>query len=375
MCDIDLNKFMYDKKEFPLYFPDEIQKAIKLLTLKEDKVVLFGTSSLKSMLYAGDIDLVEKIKIKDQPEALKKIVKKILDNPEYGTKYLIGDIKAGRRSFGRKLIESLGKIESNGIVDFNRKKIRKIFKENNIEYGRIPINPDLGEWIKLFDFCHMIETLRWTPEEILKGVHKETGTTLKEACDDSVLTKVDLYAYVGTKYMEITTILSYSFKMSDVIEGIKLSLAHYLFQKKPNYLKSIKRANALSRLTGNCEYMSKVKDFLIGQVALLNSIKTDIDIILTITEKFGYKINDDNKNYLYTHLGSCISRLSNIYNIKIPKKLFELLHEIQNKFESKNPKIYYTKLNECMDIIEKIIDNEAEKFIDENDIDLLQFFN
>lgn len=384
-CPIGINKVMFSSKEYPLGYSKEVYDAIKLLTIKPSNIVLFGTGSLKSMIYAGDIDLIEPMNLSQHAKAMKQVVKKIMSNKDYGTKYQMGDIKAGRQEFGEILMDAVGTLDKQGnIINYDPETIEQIF----IEYGIQPdfemiksTNIDIKQWVKVYKFCHNIETLRWTPEEILKGKHKQTGITLEQATVNSQLNKIDLYFFVSGKFMEITNVFTDASKQIDkeeLLTGLRVNLATYLYSDKPNYLKSIKRANAISRLTGNCEYMEKVKNFLVGQVALLNSVKTDLDVLPVMFEH-GYKLNKQSRDYLSSHFGLLINKLSNVYVIEPPQKLFFNLQTLQENTQNECPdknKLIHSFVNlieTSSDTISQIVNELAKEFVKKANIDFNKF--
>lgn len=355
-CDNDVQKFAYTKKDYPLDYPLEVQKGIKLLSINPKNVLVFGTSSIKSMLYAGDIDLREFVPLKDHAKAIQKMVKQIISDKDYGSRYILGDIKAGNTKVGEMLSSLLGDIINCQIIDYNPNELRKMFKELKINKN-VPDQIDIPEWIKLFKVIHDIKIIRWTPDEILKGVH-HTGVNLKQATLDSDLNKVDMYFYYNGKYVEMTTVLDYAHGIVEdnnkIIKGLKLNLLSFLYKEPPNYLKVIKRANAISRLTGNCNYLSKVKDFLVGNVALLNSVKNDLDVLPEMIAR-GFDINK-NKEKLNSHISMMISRLSNVYVVDIPDEMFLELHKIQESLQDKRN----IDVNKMLEFLENISDSIGE---------------
>lgn len=352
-CNYDVQKFAYTKKDYPLDYPLEVQKGIKLLSVNPKNVLVFGTSSIKSMLYAGDIDLREFMPLQDHAKAMQKIVRQIMNDKDYGSRYIIGDIKAGNTRVGKILNNLLGDIINCQIINYDPIELRRMFKQFNIN-KEVPDQIDIEEWMKLFKVIHDIKIIRWTPDEILKGIHR-SGISLKDVTLDSALNKIDMYFYYNGKYVEMTTVMDDGTETNEkIIKGLRKNLLSFLYADPPNYLKVIKRANAISRLTGNCNYIEKVKDFLVGNVALLNSVKNDLDVLPEMIAR-GFDINK-NKEKLNSHISMMISRLSNVYVVDIPDEMFLELHKIQESLQDKRN----IDVNKMLEFLENISDSIGE---------------
>ena len=376
-----LNKLAYTKKEYPNDYNLQIKEAIKLLSAKGTKPIIFGSASLKSMIYAGDIDLMQPLSFSEQKKQIQEIIKNIVKNPEYGSTYQLGDIKIGTTDYGLLLQKEIGKYKNKKVIDYNPKNIKKIFDDlpseikNNYNIPKIPEDPNrnLGLWIELYYFIHGLSVIRWTPEEILKGVSK-SGIKIEDAILSSTLSKIDLYFYLNGRFIEITNFYydkSQDMGKSDMINGLQLNLLKYVYTEDKNFLKALKRLNAIARLNVNYEIIDKLKFILSGNIALLSSAKTDLEILILMSA-YGYNLNK-NKNKVMSHIGNIIQKISNIYIINISDDVNKILNNMQLQL-SKNKNFSKIILDECENTIE-YINNEinilTEEFIKKNNIKLI----
>jgi hypothetical protein len=324
----NIKKLAYSKKIYPDDYNLQIRRAISLLSAKKNNPTVFGSSSLKSMLYASDIDLMEKLSFSEQKKRIPEIIKKIISDKDYGRLYQLGDIKIGTTQYGKLLLQNIGTYENNKIINYNSKNIKKILDEipseiiKNLKIPKIPddkyINIEL--WVKLYYFIHSISVIRWTSDEILKGINKD-GIKLNEAIETSELSKIDLYFFLNGRFVEITNFYyddSQDDTNKEMINGLKLNLLKYVYTDDKNYLKALKRLNAVARLTANYKILDKLKFFLSGNIALLSSAKTDLETLIII-DAYGYNINK-NKDLVTSHIGNIINKLSNIFVVDVSKK-------------------------------------------------------
>lgn len=369
-----MKKMAFLQKNNPMDYNLQIRESINLLSAKGNKPSIFGSSSYKAMIYTGDIDLKQKLSYKEQEKQIPQIIKKIISDPNYGTIYQLGDIKIGTTPWGEELQKYIGTFEDGKLLGYKPEEIKKIIKQipgsvfKNLEIPKIYENKhgeiNAERWYKLYYFIHNISTIRWTPKEVIEQKNKE-GITFKEAILTSDLSKVDLYSFLNGKYTEITNF--YYNDMKDITEekildGLRVSLLKYKFVDI-NYMKIIKRVYAIARIKKDYKMLDILKNFINGNVSLMSSVRTDIEVILSMVD-YGFIINN-NKDNIMSHIGQTINKVSNIFVVDLSSEINKKLNSIQNLLcKNKNYDITIIKtLKECSDILKNYMNKLAEEYI------------
>jgi len=365
-------------KTFDYEYPEDVIEAFHLLTAVPTNAYVYGSSLFKNFFLSGDIDVREGFdEMDDIAFAMTTIVKTIMKHPEYGSKYIIGDIKAGMKRYLIPLEESIGRIKSMKVEGYNP-QIFKVFQSKyGLKFTEIPeLNDDnlLKKWLKLYEELHLQITIRWKPEEVANGYKDEgMGNILKlsDAVRASQLDKIDLFFFSKSraKFLEMTNVLfenpaSSSQKIRYAVGQDGLSL---LLLKPQNVLKYIKRYYALSRIDRDYKYMKIASEFLEGNVNLLNSCRTDLKVLINIIE-FGYNV-PNNLNYINIHINGVIARLANIYEVDIPRQIYL---DLKNVLDMKDGETIIETLKPINDYILEKTNEYSLKFINDNKIPILR---
>lgn len=342
------------KKLIPQSFNDEINEAIKTISYNTKNIIFAGSFVKKIFRDAGDIDISENFGSNDKQveKALKDIVLKILKNPNY----IILDIKCGIHPMYIGFFKNLGYIKNKKIIDFDYNKTLE-----ELYFHKDHIDKDIfNELVKLckpnislkkyFGFCESIRkiiTLRWTPEEVLKGEKNEIKLI------DAIplfITKIDMaFIYAGF-YTEMSNVFS---NESSIKNGytfpplsadpknyeycIKYNLLEYIENNKP--LKALKRVFTLAGLAGDETTTNKLIPILTSNLAILNKANSIIKTHISIIELYGNQYNKEIK----TQLNNLKPFLSYIYQFPFNEKHIDdlldssvslkLLENISDRFD------------------------------------------
>lgn len=323
-------------KNYPLNYSDEVVDVIAMMSISNSSQIV-GSMALKSQQYSGDYDLIEIVneKYKSKDTALNAYVKtfqskiiKMLDTKDI----YIGDIKAGLVE-DWIVIPEKAQIKNGRIINFNKmeslKKLDTLKKDNVItgdEYNYT--KKMLSKKLTIDTFLQMkkeirFHIVRWTPEEVLKGVvvlRNKKKMTLKEAFSSNSVIKLDIVAYINGRFSDFSNIyiLKYNgipINNVDLNEqsSIKQDLMYFL--SSDNYYKAFKRLFSLVRKEGDkgeaVTLLQKLTTMFNSDLGRLYLLKTDIETLIFLLDNFK-NISPEKLRY---ELNQFRVRLGNIYSI------------------------------------------------------------
>lgn len=325
-------------KNYPLNYSDEVVDVIAMMSISNSSQIV-GSMALKSQQYSGDYDLIEIVneKYKSKDTALNAYVKtfqskiiKMLDTKDI----YIGDIKAGLVE-DWIVIPEKAQIKNGRIINFNKmeslKKLDTLKKDNVItgdEYNYT--KKMLSKKLTIDTFLQMkkeirFHIVRWTPEEVLKGVvvlRNKKKMTLKEAFSSNSVIKLDIVAYINGRFSDFSNIyiLKYNgipINNVDLNEqsSIKQDLMYFL--SSDNYYKAFKRLFSLVRKEGvgngsqQGDLLQKLTTMFNSDLGRLYLLKTDIETLIFLLDNFK-NISPEKLRY---ELNQFRVRLGNIYSI------------------------------------------------------------
>ena len=365
-------------KIYDTQYSNDVIEAVNLLSYKQSKVSQFGSSLFSNLIYAGDIDLIEQVDdINQIPNIMKTIIDRITSNAEYKKKYFLGDIKSGNKEKFQPLDNHIGVLK-NGEIKGYQPNLFELFnnKYKELEFTEIPQLNDkelLPKWLNLYKELHKAITIRWTPDEISKLYKTDDGLNiikLKDAVYRSELNKIDMYFFCESKgrFTEITNVfIAEPTPKKEQQYQIGLNGLQYYYLKPQNLLKYLKRYYSYERQNKNWKFMKVVSEFLDGNINMLNSCNTDLNVLVDMLE-FGYSVNS-NLNYIHAHINNIINRLQNIFEVNIPNQVFEDIKSIIDMRDAESITNIIEPISEyfMLKINEKTLD-----FINKNNIPILQ---
>jgi len=276
---------LLEAKEYPDEYPAEAVKVLNTMTFPGSDLLILGSASLRSQLYAGDYDGYDKVNgtLPNLIREFQTIIKNLQRLPET----YIGDIKAGE-------------IEEWRVVPLNRKdwsapeakeKIESLLSEGIIsEKEAKEAMAEAGDFLTA-KAAIKFHVVRWTPKEVLAGSKKlRDGRTytLEEAFQSPAIVKIDVIALVKDKYTDFSVIYELAdgtkrlnaFRVEPT-ESIKEDIQYYTMIGNP--YKALKRKFALAKLRNDIptlERSSKIINSELGKLYLVYSeVKTIADLL------------------------------------------------------------------------------------------------
>lgn len=266
-------------KKLPGSYTTPVTKSIDLITIADLGVEPVGSFAYK-LLYPGDIDIREQVTA-------------CCSRHQAGEKIALGIQRAVQR-----IVNSPG------------------FFFSELKAG---LDTRFSEW--------EYQIVRWDPKEILRGYKVLPATPedpdgvdleLSEAVLAPTITKMDMWAPVGERYVEVSNFMILSYKGSegkvvpltpveDYIASIRSDVARYL---NSNTFKSIKRMMLLARAYDDEAMLSRVLPLIEGDEGLLYQIVSDMHTLIDMLHKV--PSNKLPYDFIYREIDGFKGRLSNI---------------------------------------------------------------
>lgn len=284
------------------HYKEQIKDIFELISFNDDGYIIEGSNLYKSMDYPYDFDLYEVVKTNKTIEEAKNDAMRLFKN-----------------------------------------MFREIKKMDNVYF---------------MDFkCGLSkdgEKLRWTPDEIIDGIHKETKIKLIDCLDDKTLTKIDLIAFIDGEYEEFTNIFELrkitpkNFRDAPEIalnEGIKEEI------KNGNYYKALKKLYSISRFNKDYKMIEKLNEIFNSDLGKLYLIKNKLNMILELSEK--HKLKNEN---IKSHVQIYKQLLDKVFQYNIKENIFKKLDNIETNKDIK-------KLKSIIIYIDKKLQSNTKKII------------
>lgn len=335
-------KFLTKEKEFPNDYTNEVIDILKLMSFsKAANVKVVGSMSLRSQLYASDLDAYELVMVNnDSKAAIVQNFKTIIYDVTNSKNLIIGDIKFGNIK-GWEIISNDIKIHNKSISGYNYldslKKLDNLLNNHVVthtEYEHfkklLVVNPTPEQFIELKDEIRP-NVVRWKPEDVKRGftvLPNGEKFTLQEALDHPGVTKLDVIAYIDGKYSEISML--YEFKVNgkiinhikkDFNESVKEDILDYCINE--NYFKMAKRMFSLVKFEKNDIDIVKLGELFNSDLGRLYSVSSDVKVLIFLLEN----VKDISFERIQHEVDQFKSRLSNIYSLP---KWYNVKNKVDN---------------------------------------------
>jgi len=288
-------------------FSKAVQNTVKLLSFNNEfnEADIKGSSSFKSLTNPSDYDMFQKVyENASLPQAVKDITKKMQDVVKRLMKqkqlYII-DIKCG---LDDDLVFDLPKSSSGKLSEADVRKVlhflTNAYKNDYISESQYKDGVELvhaknmEEYLDLKDYLRRLKTLRWDPADFVKGkmeLHGDREVQLSDAIKDRTMVKIDCISKAGSRLVEFSNIYEFYARNepinaveTDYVKAIKEEI--YMLYVYKKYAKMDKRILLLDRYYKNTENVKKLTELFNGNLGILNKLKSDIEVIVSLLEKF-----------------------------------------------------------------------------------------
>jgi len=343
-------------KNFPEDYPKDVIQILRTMSFTDLKgVMLLGSMSLRSQLYAGDYDAYEVIELDEDTdeEASKKlalefkaIVRDLMDMNDVS----IGDIKCGIYKEWQILPDN-NYIKNNKVYNLNRaitkERAKKLYDAGVVkkeDYDKI--EKILSKTLTAKDIFELRDiakyhVVRWKPIEVLQGFKllgsgpKQIRYTLQDGFLSKGLCKMDVVAFVeNNRYTDFSMIYeafnngkTINMAPVDIVQSLKENILSYMMVG--NYFKMSKRMFALSKFKKYNEYIKKLAPIFNTDLGLIYQVVGDIGTLLYLFENEKH-LKLDKIKY---ETDQFKNRLANVYTLK---KWFTEDEKINERLDSIN---------------------------------------
>jgi hypothetical protein len=358
------------EKQFPGNYPKDVMKVIDAMTVEGGDIQVVGSQSLESQKYSADYDLIQTIKSKASTDtaiwsfvlSFQSMIKRLL---RLSDSY-IGDIKCGTVPEW-ELVK--GTIRDGKVDGYSRSRaldtlssMTWLTKDEIATVKKLLVqNPTPDQFFEAKDMLKF-QTVRWRPSDILRGYVKLRDNrrfTLEDGFKSSGLTKIDVVAYVQSRFIDFSCI--YLFETRDgiinnpVIPNIKEDLYSYALQGK--WFKVAKRMFVIARSERKHD-LPMLNDILNSDLGLLYSIISDCKTILYLLEEEKHIPLEKIRHEIDSFRG----RIANAYNIPGANSgtvLANLLSMDQLPGDAKGRERLREKLESLVDYFERLLGNNS----------------
>ena len=280
------------RKQYPENYPNDALSLLNTMAFDKGKgVMLLGSMSIRSALYAGDYDAYQVIKRSGKKEdilkGLAKEFQQIIKAVESTPNTSIGDIKSGSIEEWRVMPKRYEDYKSEQCkIKIDSLLREQIISPKEAKEAIALLKPTLShlEFIVAKKEIRY-NIIRWAPSEVAKGqktLRNGATYTLEEAFDSPTITKLDTIGFVqNNKYTEFSII--YEFEANATVLNpdtfnIKTSLEEDIlyFSNTGQPFKSLKREFALAKFENKTDLLKKLVPILNSDLGRIYSTTTYI---------------------------------------------------------------------------------------------------
>jgi len=272
-------------REFPAQYSSGLRKVLRTISIGTPHIM--GSSAEHTIMYSADFDLLETVPYK--LSSISMFQKKIRNIQKVGK---IVDIKCGEITEWNLLKKPHIKThvknydQKSELEHLNSLWQKKIITDKEYEMAKVLLKPSLT--IPEFLFARKelrFGLLRWTVREVMDGYKqfRDIHITLGEAMKSKGITKIDVVAWVKTKYIEFSNIIIWTKKGKPYayIPVIKQALAEdiRMYEADGNYVKVAKRMLNLAIKLGNATDVEKLTSILNSPLGKLYMVTSDLEVL------------------------------------------------------------------------------------------------
>jgi hypothetical protein len=293
----------------PSSYPDNVKDNIHLVSIDKKKSYPIGSLSYSYTLYPSDIDVMEIVEKKGDPEeiinyfesSIKNIVRRISQR-QY---YWILEVKCGidnRFNFkltDKNVVKRLKCLNEVGLLTD---------EEVDMLYNAIPTSNNITKKTEeANEFLRSKYILRWSVEEIMRGIKYLSGNqsiTLNQALHAQSQINIEVIGLINNKFMDLSNFFMliyidengeeksinlpqeaigdfYHFQA----DNLKKSMTKLFYsQVKPDYYKVFKRLWSLGKFTKDKQLIYKIKPFINSIYALAGQKRSELKTLMNLVK-------------------------------------------------------------------------------------------
>lgn len=376
---------LLDRKN-PNSYSSDINNAIKIISIDPEETEVFGSFSFKALKFPTDLDLLEEVEgccnkediVNETEKDIKDVVRKIMKSKDS----YVSELKAG---LDKIYMIDLGEFKKNILTGFDYKKValqldqlRKYGFLTDDEFDEVIqyVKPNITnlEYQKLFDFIRNKFIIRWNQDEIIKGkksLPNNRTITLNDALYDKTLVKLDMWAPINNRYVEVTNFfvirsVDKSGHKEDV--NLELDIIPDLLEEVLKFMSGLyykpykyaKRLWSLALAIRDIETIKLITPLLNSDASRLNVINNDISVIIGMIEN----ISKPPIHFLIKEIDNFKNIIGNISSIKLKEdQLFEQIDDIVQNYYKMEKEKFIESLEAIKDYLQEEINQYALNYM------------
>jgi hypothetical protein len=365
---------LYNVKEFPDNYTQKVVAVLSAMSITGmKKLVLVGSASMRSQIYAGDYDAIEKVRFtsaEDIKSKLRDAIKKLRVLPET----YIGDIKCGEE-MDWSVFRPNSRVEDGKVKDFfvqeSKTKIDELRSKNILTSAEAKESINiLNDADTALEFLQAKKTLkfsvlRWTPTDILNGFLQYRGYRfeLDDAIESGGMLKLDVISNINDRFTEFSVIYDLVDKkgrrLTNVPSNIIRSLQEDVFYYSDTEpFKALKRMFALAKAEKKYKVAELLVPILNSDLGRLYQIIGDLKTLYYLLRRPMKPIED-----IRQQLDEMKARFSNIYLLRdFLKHEHEIIGWIQTILKT-TPSMIDDKLKMLINKLQVILNKSTLKMM------------
>lgn len=275
-------------RQFPEQYSKQLVKVLEAISIGTPNLV--GSSVDHQILYSADFDLIEEVIL--NRASSRTFINKIKKLNKIGT---VVDLKIGEISEWNLLQKPY--IHKNKVHKYDQgdelKHLSKLWSDEIITHEEfMEAQKLLADHLTPHEFLIAKKQLRfgilrWTSKEVYEGyktLRNDSIIYLDDAFKTKGITKIDLVAWVNSKYIEVSNIILWTNskgKFYPSLKNLKKGLAEdiILYEAEGNYLKLAKRMLSLAKASNDITNIQKLTEILNSPIGKLYVVLADLVIL------------------------------------------------------------------------------------------------
>jgi len=272
-------------RRFPEQYSTRLRTILKAISIGEPNVV--GSAVDPRLMYSADVDCIQELPV--TTGNVRKFQRMVQRADKVGT---ITDLKIGE--FPEWNLLSKVKIGKRGVRKYNQGKelahLKGLYDSKIIGHDEFMLGTDLLKpKLSLEEFFVAQKALRfgvfrWSKAEVLQGekvLSDGSQLRLMDAFKSPGITKLDLVAWDGLKYIEVSNILLWRKRKGDYYAKMGPSIQDNILQflLEGNYMKVAKRMFALAKGKGQVRVLDRLLPILNSQLGKLYIVLSDLKLL------------------------------------------------------------------------------------------------
>lgn len=373
-----------------------LNKVLEVVTIQKGTLPV-GSFKYNIHKYPGDVDIFEKVdtccSLKDAKEKVAMEIQQMIKRIRASQDIYLGDFKAGKDERFEINIGKWSEITTENpeptLSNYNVKAIKREVQELRDEklisldefnqfQTLIVDNPTFDEWQDLSDALRDHTVLRWTSSDLIQGFITLPGAvklSLEDAIAQKTLVKVDVWARINGRYMEVTNffmltasdnkgkkLIQLTQELPDYGKSIARDVIFYSSPDHKKTLKALKRLWSLALFRDDFALAARISPLFSSRAAALHQINGEAEVLAMMLRK----LPDPPLAQIMEQIDSFKPRIDQLNELSEKnEELFQMINDIVGPFY-KSPVGEYDKFEEAaemLDQLQKVLGEIVEELI------------